>query len=296
MLGRLIPENFPKIFGPNEDQSLDLETVRTLFTELTETICTDSGVELTLEEVADGFIQVANESMCRPIRALTEARGHEISSHDLAVFGGAGGQHACEIAQSLGIHRVIMHRHSSILSAYGMALAEVVQEAQEPSSDELNEECLPRIEDRIIALKEKVILSMAAQEISADRIDFECYLNLRYQGTETAVMILRKDGEDFRQTFLDEHLQEFGFIWHDDRKIMVDNIRVRGVGKSDGPFDETTSLAEALSKTCFDENAVECSANKVIFRASIRLKLLISLVECLFQGDRNRPYPGICVG
>lgn len=119
LLGRLLPEYFPKIFGPTEDQPLDVEIVRQKFEELAAEIRKDTGRELSAEEVAVGFVEVANESMCRPIRALTEARGFEITSHNLAVFGGAGGQHACEIAENLGIEKVVMHKYSSLLSAYG---------------------------------------------------------------------------------------------------------------------------------------------------------------------------------
>lgn len=119
LLGRLLPEYFPKIFGATEDQPLDVEIVRQKFTELSKQIQKDTGRDITPEEVAVGFIEVANESMCRPIRALTEARGFEITAHNLAVFGGAGGQHACEIAENLGISKVVMHKYSSLLSAYG---------------------------------------------------------------------------------------------------------------------------------------------------------------------------------
>lgn len=122
LLGRLLPEYFPKIFGPNEDQSLDVDVVRRKFEELTRDIRKDTGRETTVEEVALGFIEVANETMCRPIRSLTEARGFEIDLHNLAVFGGAGGQHACGIAENLGISRVVMHKYSSLLSAYGKTL------------------------------------------------------------------------------------------------------------------------------------------------------------------------------
>lgn len=119
LLGRLLPEYFPKIFGPGEDQPLDVQGVREKFEELAGDILRDTGRKVTPEEVALGFIEVANETMCRPIRSLTEARGFELDSHNLAVFGGAGGQHACEIAENLSISRVVMHKYSSLLSAYG---------------------------------------------------------------------------------------------------------------------------------------------------------------------------------
>ena len=124
-LGRLLPAYFPKIFGPNENEALDVDITRQRFTELAAQINAETNQNKGPEEIALGFIQVANESMAKPIRALTEARGYDTSAHNLACFGGAGGQHACAIASSLSIGTVIIHRYSSILSAYGMALADV---------------------------------------------------------------------------------------------------------------------------------------------------------------------------
>lgn len=114
-LGRLLPEYFPRIFGPNEDQPLDREITAKLFAELTDKINEDQEVHYTPEEIALGFVKVADESMTRPIRNLTEARGFETASHHLACFGGAGGQHACNVAASLGISRIVVHNYSSIL-------------------------------------------------------------------------------------------------------------------------------------------------------------------------------------
>lgn len=105
VLNRLLPDYFPKIFGPNENEALDTHASLCLFTTLTEDINAwqaKSGKSMSVEEVAMGFIKVANEAMCRPIRALTQAKGFDTSRHALACFGGAGGQHACAIARSLG--------------------------------------------------------------------------------------------------------------------------------------------------------------------------------------------------
>ena len=139
-MGRLLPEYFPKIFGKSEKEPLDIEASRRAFEQVRKEVHDHSKSEMSLDEVAYGyelfrmsyvaltdacrFIKVANETMCRPIRALTEAKGYSTSKHTLATFGGAGGQHACEIARLLGIHKVLIHRYSSILSAYGLALAD----------------------------------------------------------------------------------------------------------------------------------------------------------------------------
>lgn len=138
-LGRLLPDFFPKIFGENENEGLDEQETRKQFEDLTRQINNEISKgkkekEMTPDEVAYGFIKVANEAMTRLIRSLTEAKGHDTSKRRLATFGGAGGQHAVAIAESLGIRQILVHRYSSVLSAYGMALADVVDESQEPES------------------------------------------------------------------------------------------------------------------------------------------------------------------
>ena len=138
VLGRLHPDYFPKIFGPTEDQPLDADTTRRAFETLADQINTHSrerGLpEMSLEDIALGFIRVANEVMVRPIREISVMRGFDTKEHVLACFGGAGGQHACAIARELGISRIFIHRFAGILSAYGMGLADVVSEQQEPAA------------------------------------------------------------------------------------------------------------------------------------------------------------------
>ncbi|KAK7993068.1 hypothetical protein PG991_016247 [Apiospora marii] len=256
-LGRLIPDYFPAIFGPHEDQPLDSDVVAQKFEQLADEINRDTAGgrnPMTPAEVAHGFVDVANESMCRPIRALTEARGFETAQHNLATFGGAGGQHACEIARKLGIRRIVIHRYSSILSAYGMALAEIVQEAQEPSSEVLSEVSLPRIEERIAFLKQKVTEGLRGQGIQQQAdMAHEAYLNLRYHGTDTNFMVLAPVDGDWRSAFEREHLRELSFVFPRDRKVLVDDVRVRGVGKSGEVSRDNEKLVLELESS-FEES------------------------------------------
>ncbi|KAF9585364.1 hypothetical protein BGW38_002703 [Lunasporangiospora selenospora] len=279
ILGRLNPEYFPKIFGPNENESLDVEEARCKFEILTKEINeymtkdkAEHGLKWTsmsIDEVAYGFIKVANETMCRPIRALTEAKGHDASKHILSVFGGAGGQHACAIARALGISNIYVHKYASVLSAYGLSLADVVYESQEPSSETLSQKSLPALKERI-----KHLVSLCRQELERQGFDqrhigYEIYLNLRYNGTDCALMTLKpKDDEDwdFATAFVNNYKYEFGFSLPD-RDIIVDDIRIRGIGKSaqstqtpvveeistlkQVPVD--TSKAEGVTSIYFDE-------------------------------------------
>ncbi|KAF8447096.1 Hydantoinase B/oxoprolinase-domain-containing protein [Kalaharituber pfeilii] len=241
-LGRLLPEFFPKIFGKNESQPLDEEASEKAFVELAEKINEELKVDgrnpMAPEEVAYGFIKIANESMTRPIRSLTEAKGYDTSLHRLATFGGAGGQHAVAIAQSLGIKQILIHRYSSVLSAYGMALADVVHEAQEPSSAIFSENEKKNLAERLKQLQGKASVALREQGFSDDAIVHELYLNMRYRGTESALMIVNPDpaefgGEQwaFGKAFIKQHEQEFGFTLPD-RDIIIDDVRVRGIGKS----------------------------------------------------------------
>ena len=241
-LGRLLPEFFPKIFGKNEDEPLDEEASEREFIELTdqinEELKADGRSEMSPEEVAYGFIKIANESMTRPIRSLTEAKGYDTSMHRLATFGGAGGQHAVAIAQSLGVKQILVHRYSSVLSAYGMALADVVHEVQEPSSAVFSGEEKQKIAGRLKQLQEKASSALRDQGFRDLEIVHELYLNMRYRGTESALMIVNPDPKDFGgekwafgKAFIKQHKQEFGFTLPD-RDIIIDDVRVRGIGKS----------------------------------------------------------------
>lgn len=135
MCGRILPEFFPKIFGPNENEALDKESVIVAFEKLAAKINADrpEATPKTAYEVALGFLDVANVAMAKPIRQLTENKGYDVTKHNLASFGGAGGQHAVSLAKVLKMKRVIIHKYSSILSAYGIELADVVHEVQEPT-------------------------------------------------------------------------------------------------------------------------------------------------------------------
>lgn len=250
-LGRLLPEFFPKIFGKNENEALDEAASKKLFEALTEEInkeiCAKEGDKpMTPEEVAYGFIKIANESMTRPIRSLTEAKGYDTSKHRLATFGGAGGQHAVAIAESLGIRQILIHKYSSVLSAYGMALADVVHEVQEPSSAVFGDSEKKGLVERLQQLKDKATAVLQEQGFSEEDIVHEEYLNMRYRGTESALMIVKPEKDEFEggrefefgKAFVRQHEQEFGFTLPN-RDIIVDDVRVRGIGRSFRGLEKT---------------------------------------------------------
>ncbi|CAH2057356.1 unnamed protein product, partial [Iphiclides podalirius] len=242
LLGRLLPEYFPKIFGPNENEPLDKQATVEAFKKITEEINSflrqDGGKEMTMEEVAMGFIDVANEAMCRPIRALTTARGYDASAHALACFGGAGGQHACAVAKQLGIATVLLHKYAGILSAYGMALAHVVHEAQRPCACVYCPQQFARLDAELDTLAAVCRDQLRAQGFDDTQIVLEPYLHLRYAGTDCALMVApvmdtRSPTScahgDFYAAFINRYRNEFGFTLAE-RDVIVDDVRVRGVG------------------------------------------------------------------
>lgn len=239
--GRLATEMFPRIFGPNENEGPDEEASAKAFEELTKRINAETGLNLTVDDVALGFIRVANETMARPIRALTQARGYSTSKHVLASFGGAGGQHACAIARSLGIRTVLVHKYSSILSAYGMALADRVFEAQQPCSETWAYEpgaendpstALGRIRRRADVLADRAAGELRRQGFAPERIHVDILLNMRYDGTDTALMTSKPaDSWDVESAFVATYRHEFGFVLSG-RDIHVDDVRVRAVGRT----------------------------------------------------------------
>ena len=263
VLGRLHPGYFPKIFGPTEDQALDVEATRSAFAKLTATINAHSrerGLpEMSAEQVALGFIRVANEVMVRPIREISVMRGFDTKEHVLACFGGAGGQHACAIARELGISRIFIHRFAGVLSAYGMGLANIVEERQEPAALVYDADTKSTLSARLNSLNTVATNALLQQGYPQSQIESKRFLNLRYQGTDTALMIPEPESltynaeltncglgfansspelqssagsfPDYGQAFREIYRREFGFELVN-RDILVDDVRVRVTANS----------------------------------------------------------------
>lgn len=204
---------------------------------------TSEGQTYSLEEVAYGFLKVANEAMCRPIRNLTQMKGFDITTHKLACFGGAGPQHACAIAKALGMSKVFVHRWGGILSAYGLSMADAVNEIQEPAADLYQYSDLSKRQEdpsqinrdeRLAQLSKKAVDKLIEQGYESKDIKVEKYINLRYDGTDTAVMIEEPtDNPDrshlpYADAFKSHYRREFGFDL-EGRDILIDDYRVRAI-------------------------------------------------------------------
>lgn len=252
-LGRLVPEHFPKIFGPNHDQGLDYEIVDQKFKELTQQINKDQaskGIKLKPVEVASGFLKVAVESMARPIRNMTEAKGHETSNHNLACFGGSGGQFAVSLAKNLGITSVAVHKYSSLLSAYGIQLADIVIEKQSPASITYAKENLSALDSKIELLIAAAQEDYQKQNLTDFSTRLDILLNMRYVGSDTHLLIPTKVGEsDAAEKFIKRHRNEFGFNL--DREVLVSDVEVMLIVESKdkeehNPYQEAAQLSSTL--------------------------------------------------
>jgi 5-oxoprolinase (ATP-hydrolysing) len=236
VLGRILPAYFPHIFGPGENQPLHLQGSRQALAALREEINRDQSkagrAGFSLEEVAYGFIKAANETMVRPIREISVARGYDIKEHVLACFGGAGGQHACAISRALGIRKIFIHRFAGILSAYGMGMADVVRDLQGPAAGQpVSAQAVQELQGRFAELEAQGIAELLDEGIERDHIDCQRYLNLRYRGSITSIMIARPTDGGYEHAFREYHQREYGF--DSDADVLIDDLRVRVVGRSE---------------------------------------------------------------
>jgi 5-oxoprolinase (ATP-hydrolysing) len=183
MVGKLIPDFFPKIFGPRQEQALDADAVRASFTALARK------VGRTPEELADGFITIAVENMANAIKKISVQRGYDVTRYALNSFGGAGGQHACLVADALGMRKVLIHPFSSLLSAYGMGLADIRATRQQAIEEPFGANALATLQRLGARLGDAAKAAVAGQGVPAGRIDVIVRAHLRYAGTDTALVV-----------------------------------------------------------------------------------------------------------
>lgn len=225
MVGKLNASYFPEIFGPQQDQPLDADAVRTGFVELSGEL----GDGRTPEEIADGFLRIAVENMANAIKKISIQRGYDVTEYALASFGGAGGQHACMIADILGMETIHMHPLSGVLSAYGMGLADVRASRQRAIEQPLENNTLETIRELADALAEENRDELTGQKVAPADMATEVRVHLRYEGTDTALPIPLGAFADMRAAFERAYMQQFGFT-DPDRTIVVEALEVETSG------------------------------------------------------------------
>jgi len=223
MLGRIQPRFFPKVFGPNADQPLDGDVVARRFAALASEIAAATGEQKTPEQVAEGFLTIAVENMANAIKQISVQRGYDVTEYTLNCFGGAAGQHACMVADSLGMTTVLVHPYAGVLSAYGMGLADIRAMREQSVEVTLEPAVLDDLAARLGALGTAARVEIEGQGVETGNITVLAKAHLRYQGTDTA-LIVPFDGPDaMTAAFEDMHAQRFGFTMpgRADRKSVV---------------------------------------------------------------------------
>jgi len=233
MVGKLIPDFFPKIFGPAQDQPLDAKTVRHDFNNLAQKVG-----DKTAEEIADGFIKIAVENMANAIKKISVQRGYDVTRYALNCFGGAGGQHACLVADSLGMTRVLIHPFSSLLSAYGMGLADIRATRQQAIELPFGDKALAAIKRIGSALGRVVKAEVAGQGVTAGKIKIFVRAHIRYAGTDTALVGGAGALPAMQRAFEKAHKARFGFIDRS-KQMVVEAVSVEAVGGG-AKFSEKT--------------------------------------------------------
>jgi 5-oxoprolinase (ATP-hydrolysing) len=237
MLGKIQPRHFPRLFGPGADQPLDVDTVRAQFAGLAERIGTATGDTPAPEQVAEGFIEIAVGNMANAIKQISVQRGHDVTEYALTSFGGAGGQHACLVADALGMTTVFIHSLAGVLSAYGMGLADqsaMRELAVEQRLAEIGQEALA---DQLDRLGEAARGELLAQGVAAARIVLVRRVHLRYEGTDSALVVLFDSEQGMQAQFEAAYKRRFSFLMPS-RALLVEAVSVEALGRSDAP-DET---------------------------------------------------------
>lgn len=207
MLGRISPVHFPAVFGPSGDQPLDAEAVRRAFETLAEEVAQATGQSARPEAIAEGFLRIAIDNMANAIKKISVQRGHDVTGYALQCFGGAGGQHACGVADALGMKTVFIHPQAGVLSAFGMGLAELrsLREAQfdAPLS------AVDTARDRMAALAEEATAALVAQGVAGPRVTLTAHL--RYEGQHQSLAVPFGEAEAMAEAFAAAHRARFGF-------------------------------------------------------------------------------------
>ena len=233
MLGKIQPAFFPKVFGANGDEALDDVVVREKFAVLAKEIEKETGHSQTTEEAAEGFIRIAVANMANAIKFISVQRGHDVTEYTLACFGGAGGQHACLVADELGMKRVYIHPLAGVLSAYGMGLAQVRALREESVERRLEDGALTDIEEKCVKLGEQCVHELAQQGASFERLDKR--VHLKYDGTDTSLSVPLASVGRMRGEFERLYRNRFSFLMPD-RALVAEAVSVEAVGRSDaGP-------------------------------------------------------------
>ncbi|MEC5216271.1 5-oxoprolinase (ATP-hydrolyzing) [Actimicrobium sp. GrIS 1.19] len=231
MMGKIQPGYFPAVFGPNADAALDRDAVAAKFSAMAEDIYRATGIRRTPEEVAEGFIEIAVGNMANAIKFISVQRGHDVTEYTLSTFGGAGGQHACLVADALGMTRVFAHPFAGVLSAYGMGLADQTAMREKALEIPLPESALATVAAQLRLLAEEGRVDLLAQGVQASQIETLERVHLRYDGTDSVIVVPFGSIASMTAQFEQSYKKRYSFLMSD-KPLVVEAISVEVIGKS----------------------------------------------------------------
>lgn len=243
LLGRIQPAHFPPVFGPSGDEPLDAAAVRRGFSDLAAAIHAATGQNSAArspEQVAEGFLRIAVANMANAVKKISVAKGHDITRYALTTFGGAGGQHACAVADELGIRTVLVPPMAGVLSALGIGLADTTV-IRERSVEARLDSAAPELGNVADGLERQARAALADQDIPADRIRVTRRVHLRYQGTDTAIPVELDSVAQMTAAFEDIHRSMYSFLM--ERPLIAEAVAVEATGLTEQPdlADQTVS-------------------------------------------------------
>ena len=231
LLGKLKPEFFPAVFGPGADQPLDADAVRAGFAELAAEVEAATGRPTAPEALAEGFVTIAVQNMAEAIKSISIQRGYDVTRYALNCFGGAGGQHACLVADALGMTTVMLHPFAGVLSAYGMGLAEVRAIRQATAATPLESGADADMAARVAALGERARAELAAQGFAEDRIAVTARAEIKFAGSDTPLTVPFGPADQMTAAFEALHRRRFGFF-AEGKALVVETLETEAVGLS----------------------------------------------------------------
>ncbi|MGM9497387.1 hydantoinase/oxoprolinase family protein [Desertifilum tharense IPPAS B-1220] len=226
-VGKLQPDFFPKVFGTVGNLPLDGDIVREKFAQLAAEI----GDGRTPEQVADGFLAIAIDKMANAIKKISIQRGYDVTEYTLCCFGGAGGQHACLIAEALGIQQIFIHPYAGVLSAYGIGLADVRSLHQQAVEVQLTPDTIPQLQQILDRLAADAQAEIQQQGVEPARIEVLQKAHLRYQGTDSALMVDFTHPQQMRRAFEELYQQRYGFTFPN-KALIVEAVSTEGIGRA----------------------------------------------------------------
>jgi 5-oxoprolinase (ATP-hydrolysing) len=242
LLGKINAEHFPAVFGANADQPIDVEVVRKKFEALTKSVNDASGETRTPEQVADGFLKIAVENMANAIKKISVQRGYDVSGYALCCFGGAGGQHACLVADALGMKTIFIHPYAGVLSAYGMGLADIRAMREQAVEAPLDEEVITALDERYAELEKEVRNEIRAQAIGDDHTRVVKRIHVRYEGTDSALVVPFGRQRRIVEAFECAYRDRYGFVMPD-KRLLAEAISMEAIGETESPEEPEIETA-----------------------------------------------------